>query len=90
MAMSKRTPGPWQAEPMTGRGAWIKGENGNWAALSCGETDLEAEANARLIAAAPELLAALKSMVERVGPRWFLEQNWAEPLDAIAKAEGRS
>lgn len=43
-----------------------------------------------LIAAAPEMLEALKQLADRLGPRWFLEQNWADPLDAIAKAEGRS
>lgn len=55
---------------------------------------LEAEANARLIAAAPELLAALKRMWLYFGvrcdgtPRDWTE--WREARDAIAKAEGRA
>lgn len=72
MTERKHTPGPWAAEPMTGRGAWIKAENGTWTALSCGDTDLEAEANARLIAAAPELLAAVKAL------EWSGEREWSD------------
>lgn len=58
--MTKHTPGPWVAEPGGGRGAWIMGANREWTALACGDTDESANANARLIAAAPELLEALK------------------------------
>lgn len=58
--MSTHTPGPWTAEPKAKRGAWIKGSTGEWSALACGDTDASANANARLIAAAPELLAALE------------------------------
>jgi len=54
--MSTFTPGPWEAESGGGRGAWIKGATGEWAALACGDTDGSADANARLIAAAPDLL----------------------------------
>lgn len=54
------TPKPWEAEPGAGRGAWIKGANEEWAALACGDTDESARANAKLIAAAPDLLAALR------------------------------
>jgi len=61
---AKHTPGPWVAETGAGRGAWIKGSDGEWSALSCGATDEVAEENARLIAAAPELLDALKWMVD--------------------------
>lgn len=45
-------------------------------------------ANARLIAAAPELLEALESLVERVGKdEWFAEWNGMARA-AIAKAKG--
>lgn len=87
MAATAHTPGPWNAEPMTGRGAWVKGSSGEWAALSCGDTDATAEANARLIAAAPDLLAALKKIVFD----WDGEpEDMIEAQEAIAKAEGRS
>ena len=42
---------------------------------------------AALHKAAPAMLAALKELADRLGPRWFLEQNWADPLDAIRQAE---
>jgi len=56
------TPGPWIAEPGGGRGAWIKGQTGEWSALACGDTDETAAANARLIEAAPDLLAACQAV----------------------------
>lgn len=62
--MSGHTKGPWEAEPMTGRGAWVRGASGEWAALACGDSDLTAEANARLIAASPALLEALIELSE--------------------------
>lgn len=62
------SPGPWQAEPMTGRGAWIAAADGNWAALSCGETDQLGERNARLIALAPTLAAEVLQLREALQP----------------------
>jgi hypothetical protein len=53
------------------------------------EDDKEMVANARLIAAAPEMLAALKKHLPwRVEPPqgWGV---WQDTVDAIAKAEGR-
>lgn len=35
-----------------------------------------------------QLYEALDELVTRIGPRWFLEQNWAEPIAALAKARG--
>ena len=52
----------------------------------------EAQANARLIAAAPELLAALKAMLNRYGDKSkhpFCDASIAARA-AIAKAEGRA
>lgn len=60
--MSKHTPGPWVAEPVGGKGSWVKGSTGEWAALACGDTSESAEANARLIAAAPDMLEALNAI----------------------------
>lgn len=64
-AETKHTPGPWLAEVSAAKVAWIQGSNGEWAALACGETDASAAANARLIAAAPDMLEALTALVER-------------------------
>ena len=100
MSESKHTPGPWRAESNVGRGAWIGNAFTNeWAALACGNSDERAQANADLIAAAPELLAEYKRAIGHL--RSFAD---AAPMDAtaetaailycadrlIAKAEGRS
>jgi len=51
----------------------------------------EAEANARLIAAAPELLAACKEFVRKCDDgEAKSRRSYAEMSAAIAKAEGRS
>ena len=54
----------------------------------------EFDANARLIAAAPDLLAALKAMVDLdTGDRpelWRYSKQFDDARAAIAKAEGRS
>ena len=57
-------------------------------------THAEIEANARLIAAAPELLMALKELVGRHDrPHGFPDEHWYGPLaqqrTAIAQAEGK-
>jgi hypothetical protein len=36
----------------------------------------DAEDDARLIAAAPTMKADIDEFMRRLGPRWFLEQNW--------------
>ena len=52
---------------------------------------MENEANARLIAAAPELLAALKGFLDHVGGAADrdLQSLLYQAEDAISKAEGR-
>lgn len=105
--MSAHTPGPWvfgnwadkkQGEP--DGASWVE----IWS-LQDGEDALpfvackhqDQLANARLIAAAPELLEALKDMLEVHGVRWehvradsSIPQSWVELSDkaraAIAKA----
>lgn len=73
--MSKHTPGPWSAELMKigtikrGTSAYVllDGDEYNIAMISSWksqpDTAAEAEANARLIAAAPELLEALEALL---------------------------
>lgn len=103
---TKHTPGPWRAEKHPQHDhvhcseLWtiIAGEPDD-----CSDAEIaqviayEAEANARLIAAAPDLLAALQSAKDIMEN----EEWWHDPLDglyptrfvieeAIAKAEGRS
>jgi hypothetical protein len=99
---AKHAPGPW--EPVlvwANRGGWplkvgededvrvsyaIKDNN-------CGPIPLRvAKANAELIAAAPELLAALKAMVELMNVGWSASPEEVAAgnlaLAAIEKAEG--
>jgi hypothetical protein len=91
--MSKGTPGPWFAT--TRRGSW------DWLVASEADPNIEVcqmfhdateeneigEANAHLVAAAPDLLAALKGVVA-IADRKTDEFDRARA--AIAKAEGRS
>ena len=100
---AKHTPGPWHTrKPEESNGyVWINPIDG-----CCGEiatawpltTDAEAEANARLMAAAPELLEALQEIADSDRyeitclkddkPR-YAHGKYAEiALHAIAKATG--
>jgi hypothetical protein len=86
----KHTPGPWLARQMFS-GNWdICAEDGN------GETIARAreESNARLIAAAPELLAALSQLLSRLAFYGSIDSVREEgPIEdartAIRKAEGK-
>ncbi|MFM5431434.1 hypothetical protein ACET9P_11135 [Aeromonas veronii] len=101
--MSKHTPGPWERSKKT---------DGNWWHIGAGNQAVAAvhaaskkrnepyasmfEANANLIAAAPELLAALEEAVETI--EWMngcssparneVEEAIREGRAAIAKAKG--
>jgi len=76
--MSKHTPGPWITDTCVGD-RWRVSHQGRWTATAYTKPD------ARLIAAAPDLLAALK-LVEPYVSLDHLGQVHA----AIAKAEGTS
>jgi len=72
----KGTPGPWEIQPNVKTLVCTIGKSrsicttGNWSdSTRPFETDLENEANAKLIAAAPELLDALQKCVK------LLKQN---------------
>lgn len=101
MSESKHTPGPWRIFE-TDHGSKIIGigsEDGAGVAdagfgLWGGDSD-EARANARLVAAAPELLEALKYLVMHCKGLDRFEGNPINEAiragrEAIAKAEGRS
>lgn len=61
--MSKHTPGPWIVEDFMGRGEYNVRAGDDYVAIVSEEGHLH---NARLIAAAPELLDALKTAVARI------------------------
>lgn len=93
--MSKHTPGPWREEFVSDK-TWHKGVydvNGNEVALVKVKSALTAQrrdADARLIAAAPDLLDALKTcllIVEHLASE-SAPSTIAEARAAIAKATG--
>lgn len=97
---AEHTPGPWSLghetsknDPDTSfRGPFINvvaGLGFSLPALAAGETMVEARANARLIAAAPELLEALEQAAERFDFAAHRDKNQAG-LWATAAKEARA
>ena len=86
MSAAKHTAGPWQVAGPSAKGYLVvQGAKGNGVALILMDSDDE-EADARLIAAAPDLLAALQE-VRSDGP--LLRAGLGATIDAaIAKATG--
>ncbi len=78
------TPGPWQLgapSPDVNAAATVRSDG--WDVAHCFGTN--AEPNARLIAAAPDLLAACQAVIHATSD----PTRWAQQvIDAIAKAEG--
>jgi hypothetical protein len=104
--MGDYTPGPWfvmPEDPPMRRSRLVMDQpnlepDGPGMALAYvwGRTDEIAEANARLVAAAPELLAACKAILpflvraaDFYGPESMLAEYLAQHRAAIAKAGGR-
>lgn len=95
MSEAKHTPGPWHVGDQ-GAGYPVRAEQPKWqgggrAICACrpanrtNEAHQEAHANARLIAAAPELLAALEQALAVHGDHY----SWGpDARAAIAKATG--
>lgn len=102
MSEGKHTPGPWTAFYKNKYDEWhvslpIAGSNMKLSLCSDGIQSENQEADARLIAAAPDLLDALKRLLRFVNahtasgeviPAQTVEH--VRSLTAIAKAEGRS
>lgn len=97
--MSAHTPGPWGnyeegdywgvETPSVSIVVWGNAEDGDDGGVR-GKTIEEARANARLIAAAPDLLEALKAFVKAGDGHDDFTELWPVAAAAIAKAEGRS
>jgi hypothetical protein len=89
---TSHTPGPWEVFN-SHSGIYIL-DSAEQAAICKIEWCLEDEANARLIASAPELLSVLKRLCSKFGvddngsSRDWTE--WREARAAIDKAEGRA
>lgn len=103
--MSKHTPGPWKCGQYLGQSSWVVhmdvGDRGRGMDIVDGVAGLTPEqrlANARLIAAAPELLAAAQAaklalddlLHAKDGRDWWTQRDAAMMLidAAIAKATG--
>ncbi len=93
----KHTPGPWKVagDDINGQ-AIVRGEHVEIATCwhhCLGSLEIQMRANARLIAAAPELLEALEALMVTIdaqinaGLRWDPEEV-AAARSAIAKARG--
>jgi len=97
MSESKHTPGPWEAIPVGPAEGWgVVAVN---PIIDSSITGMS-EANARLIAAAPDLLEALTAFAQMWGSRDAHSTSkrsqarradlWDKVNSALAKAEGRS
>lgn len=90
--MSKHTQGPWTVDgAVATENLDVLGEGGRIAMLDCDDIDAETlKANARLIAASPEMLAALR--VAQSELHYFTATRGSEAHEivraAIAKATG--
>lgn len=100
--MTKHTPGPWGAQAMYDNNLTIgidypEGDDRDHylAEVTCGDPD-ELQANANLISASPELLAACKAALKLLDSVAFVanEGDTKKPMrllcTAIAKATGAS
>ena len=104
--MNKHTPGPWTVISKQYSFLVNQGRKRSSIEICHGDTDIniplygtreQAEADARLIAAAPDMLVALK-MAFKIPKPWIMggrtitEEEWNAAVDAvtaaIAKAEG--
>lgn len=93
--MSAHTPGPWETNGLHGREVWGRDFTGNLKAITervRGGSPEQAQANARLIAAAPDLLEAARhfSACDMAGTSLeFRCKGCTAGLTAIAKAVGQ-
>jgi len=96
--MSQHTPGPWEVQKTSHLEIYITQPHnlpnrkpGFYAEVRrFTPNSAEVEANARLIAAAPEMLKALEMLVEKIkNDEWF--EDWSKiATSVIAKAKGKT
>jgi hypothetical protein len=92
---TQHTPGPWELVPASSFCPWpavIRGKTGGF--LVHGISKQLCEADARLIAAAPDLLEALRKFALKHRHTYGLDGAWDEEITtaekAIAKATGET
>ena len=86
--MGKHTPGPWAIGHSFTADIAIREPSGECVAVTCELCEGEAEANARLIASAPELLAALRDCEARL--TLLIESGRGKLLDVTARNTSRA
>jgi len=81
------TPGPWEATPGVHPAVWLidSVKDGVTTGVRPARVAVTNEANSALIAAAPELLAALETLLTR---RYITQDDWDAARAAIAAAKG--
>lgn len=94
--MSKHAPGPWMVQRYTNHYGFSVFADGKCIAERWYEIEqeeykaAEIRANARLIAAAPDLLGALENLAIAVSMGWDTDGVMEVARDAIAKAKGET
>lgn len=92
--MTKHTPGPWRIAQQSSPFPWVieselREDEIAHAPINSGNTHAEDQANARLIAAAPDLLEALEAVVASASPHPVehpaMTKAWGIARAAIAK-----
>ena len=85
------TPGPWRVEPCTNGGMILIRADGKHGAHPQTHLQIVPEADARLIAAAPDLLEACKALIRSIdGVESSITTSGIQQIrTAIAKAEGK-
>ena len=97
--MNKHTPGPWKAEPAHRLGFVVYANVEPYVVVESADDEgrygaIALEADARLIAAAPELLEALEDLVRlaemsmREAGEYMVDDELTNSRAAIAKARG--
>lgn len=89
---TQHTPGPWHAKPQCGLSGWVDvvsvTPDGREALPFAACKHFDEVANARLIAAAPDLLDALKAVLNNCLDSQGLADAYKQARAAIAKATG--
>jgi hypothetical protein len=88
---TEHTPGPWEWHFSGTAGRWSLSGNGGAGVQAGGPPDSPLSADQRLIAAAPDLYQALKTLVAEIGDDMRYERkDVCDAVDAaLAKASGR-
>lgn len=91
--MAEHTPGPWEWEKpyqySDGSTSWALSSNGRLVLRHAASTWTVSDANARLIAAAPELLKALRALFDASDLDTTPLHIYQAARAALAKAEGQ-